>query len=264
MPTQPNAFEVRYERLHPDEIAARRAAVPVAYLPVGTLEWHGRHLPVGNDALKAHALCVRFARALGGLVMPPIYFGDNRADIAEVVFKPERFSHLKEDHTVGIAEAFGLTPAGFAEAAEKASAGGGWDLFERLLVSTFRELESLGFEVAVVICGHYPTKGPAERAAERFGAEGKMRVLPYIGFDLVRDQGFRGDHAARWETSLLMALEPDLVDRSRLGQPGPDGYLGVMGDDPTTASAEYGEQGIAAMTSAAKEKIEEALRRASS
>jgi len=56
-----------------------------------------------------------------------------------------------------------------------------------------------------------------------------------------------------------MALEPDLVDLSRLGEPGPDGYLGVMGEDPTTASAAYGEQGIAAMTSALKQKIEEAL-----
>ena len=252
--------EVRYERLHPDEIAAQRQACPVAYLPVGTLEWHGGHLPVGNDALKAHALCVRFARALGGLVMPAIYWGDNRAELAEVVFRPERFTHLKEDHTRGIAAAYGLTPEHFAAAADKASASGGWELFERLLVWSFRQLESLGFEVAVVICGHYPTKGPAQRAAEQYRGEGRMRVLPYIGYDLVKDQGFTGDHAARWETSLLMALETDLVDLSRLGSPGPDGYLGVLGEDPTTASAQYGERGIAAMTEALRRLIQEALR----
>jgi len=251
--------EVRYERLRPDQIATRRQACPVAYLPLGTLEWHGRHLPVGNDALKAHALCVRFAQEIGGLAMPPLYWGDNRADIAEVVFRPEHFSNLSEDHTRGIADALGLSPTDFSIAAEKAKTAGGWDLFEQLLLSAFRELESLGFEVTVVICGHYPTKGPAQRAAEKYRTEGKMRLLPYIGFDLVADQGFRGDHAARWETSLLMALEPDLVDLSRLGTAGPDGYLGVMGEDPATASAEYGEQGIAAMTAALKQKIQDAL-----
>ena len=252
--------EVRYERLRPDEIAARRRECPVAYLPLGTLEWHGPHLPVGNDGLKAHAMCVRFARAIGGLAMPAVYWGDNRADIAEVVFKPECFSHLKEDSTGAIAEAYGLPKQSLAVAAEKAQAAGGWMLFENLLLAAFRQLESLGFEVTVVICGHYPTKGPAQRAAERFAAEGKMRVLPYIGVDLIREQGYRGDHAARRETSALMALEPELVDLRRLGEPGVDGYLGVMGEDPRTASAEYGERGITAITEALRAKVEEALK----
>ncbi|NLX42186.1 MAG: creatininase family protein, partial [Chloroflexi bacterium] len=30
---------VRYERLRPAQIVARREACPVAYLPIGTIEW---------------------------------------------------------------------------------------------------------------------------------------------------------------------------------------------------------------------------------
>ena len=36
---------VRYERLRPAQIVARREACPVAYLPIGTIEWHGGHNP---------------------------------------------------------------------------------------------------------------------------------------------------------------------------------------------------------------------------
>ena len=56
--TMQNNVEVRYERLRPAQIVARREACPVAYLPIGTIEWHGEHNPVGLDTLKMHALLV--------------------------------------------------------------------------------------------------------------------------------------------------------------------------------------------------------------
>ena len=59
---------VRYERLRPSQIVDRRQACPVAYLPVGTIEWHGEHNPVGLDTLKMHALLIRCAEELGGLM----------------------------------------------------------------------------------------------------------------------------------------------------------------------------------------------------
>ena len=54
--------KVQYETMLPHEIVAARNEFPVAYLPVGGVEWHGRHLAVGNDTIKAHALCVRAAK----------------------------------------------------------------------------------------------------------------------------------------------------------------------------------------------------------
>ena len=65
---------VQYERLSPAQIVARRENCPVAYLPIGTLEWHGEHNPVGLDGLKIHALLIACAEEIGGLVLPPLYW----------------------------------------------------------------------------------------------------------------------------------------------------------------------------------------------
>ena len=69
---------VRYERLRPAQIVARREACPVAFLPIGTIEWHGEHNPVGLDTLKMHRLLELCAQRIGGLVFPPLYYGENR------------------------------------------------------------------------------------------------------------------------------------------------------------------------------------------
>jgi creatinine amidohydrolase len=69
---------VRYERLRPAQIVARRQACPVAWVPIGTIEWHGEHNPVGLDTLKIHALLERCALEIGGLVLPPLYYGECR------------------------------------------------------------------------------------------------------------------------------------------------------------------------------------------
>src|SRR5690606_7283502 len=67
---------VQWERMLPAEFHAAVAALPVVFLPLGTVEWHGEHNALGLDSLKAHALCVRAARrAGGGVVHPPLYGG---------------------------------------------------------------------------------------------------------------------------------------------------------------------------------------------
>jgi creatinine amidohydrolase len=75
------------------EVAARR--FPVVYVPFGLIEWHGRHLPLGNDALKAHGILVKCAEKFGGVVYPPVYF---HADLDRNHLLPvitQLFQHLK-------------------------------------------------------------------------------------------------------------------------------------------------------------------------
>ena len=38
--------------------------------PLGALEWHGDHLPLGLDGLVAEAFCERLAEATGGILLP--------------------------------------------------------------------------------------------------------------------------------------------------------------------------------------------------
>ncbi len=62
--------EARYHMLRPHEIVERRKACPVAYVPIGTIEWHGVHNPVGTDTLQAEAIAVRCARRGRGARLP--------------------------------------------------------------------------------------------------------------------------------------------------------------------------------------------------
>ena len=50
--------KVLYEELFPDEFAERIKKMPVAFLPLGTLEWHGPHMPLGADGIQSKELFI--------------------------------------------------------------------------------------------------------------------------------------------------------------------------------------------------------------
>src|SRR5712691_4554409 len=64
----------RLERLFPDDMQARLAACPAVVLPLGTIEWHSYHLPVGLDGLVAQAIGERIADQLGAVIAPVSYW----------------------------------------------------------------------------------------------------------------------------------------------------------------------------------------------
>lgn len=70
---------VQTQFMRPGQLEAATRAFPVVYAPFGLIEWHGRHLPLGNDALKAHAFLVKVAEAYGGVVYPPVYLPSSTA-----------------------------------------------------------------------------------------------------------------------------------------------------------------------------------------
>src|SRR5205807_3244291 len=63
------------EQLRPDDLEEIVAAAPVAFVPLGTYEHHGWHLPVGFDGVKAQALCGRVAERTGGVVLAQFWYG---------------------------------------------------------------------------------------------------------------------------------------------------------------------------------------------
>jgi len=79
--------DVQMQFMRPGQLEAAARAFPVVYVPFGLIEWHGRHLPLGNDALKAHAILVKCAERFGGAVYPPVYFhaGFDRAHLEPVL-----------------------------------------------------------------------------------------------------------------------------------------------------------------------------------
>ncbi len=76
MPRADISPEVQIQLLRPGQLEARANACPVVYVPLGPIEWHGRHLPLGCDALKAHGVVCQAAEKHGGVVYPPTYLHD--------------------------------------------------------------------------------------------------------------------------------------------------------------------------------------------
>src|SRR5688500_9950512 len=105
--------ETRITHLHPRELVARRSEAAVAWLPLGTIEWHGHHLPLGFDGVKAEALCVRAASEVGGVVFPPQFYGDHRGVILESLYAPGVMGFPPTfDHRVECCDALGLDVEG--------------------------------------------------------------------------------------------------------------------------------------------------------
>jgi creatinine amidohydrolase len=71
-------MKVLYAELTPQEFRERLAQVPIAYLPLGTLEWHGEHLPLGSDGLQSLGFFKHLARRVGGIVLPMLFLGPDR------------------------------------------------------------------------------------------------------------------------------------------------------------------------------------------
>jgi creatinine amidohydrolase len=204
-------MEVRLEYLMPREVESAMAACPTLFVPLGTIEWHGVHNVLGVDAVKAHELCVRAAQQGGGLVHPPLFGGVGGMD------EPHTFVFDPED---------GLDPVHFRP----------W------LEQLCREAARNKFKAVIILTGHY---GAAQQIAVRETAVRMTKVLgiPVLGtpeYFLALDQEYYGDHAAFFETSLMMHLFPDHVDVSRLDK---EPYQGVGGRDPKKyATADDGKR----------------------
>lgn len=246
---------VQYERLRPEQIIARRRECPIAYLPIGTLEWHGVHNPVGLDALKMHALLCECARRIGGLVFPPLYYGENREqDLMEAI---------AEDRD-RIAAKMGLPASNFAPGYMVEGLSIQNRNYQSLLVHILHEIKSLGFQVAVIGAGHYPLLDHARAAAALFHQEQsrpKMVVWSMTGYELVPGRFTPcGDHAGKWETSLLMHLDPGMQDLSLLSEDSREKSVGASDNGIRESNAEFGRQATEAIVQAVRTRVEEFLK----
>lgn len=214
--------QVEYAKLLPYQFQERLNRMPLAYVPVGSLEWHGEHMCLGNDGLKVEELCIRAARRGGGIVLPCVYLG-----IPGMTGWGSRY-------TLGNEGIFFVEP----------------DLLCRVLTAQLENLDRIGFRAAIIITGHYPQEQVdlVASVAQQYTSIGSMKVAGVTDRNLARSVGHTGDHAAKWETSIMMVLHPELVDLSRLPSDPEQSLEGVYGDDPRVhASAELGAVVVDAM-----------------
>jgi len=175
--------EVRLERLGPADIRVAIAARPLVYLPLGTCEWHGEHLPVGLDALTAEAICMMAAQRCGGLVFPVLHYGTGGG-------------HGAYPWTIMVSP----------------------DQIEPLLVQSLQRLCDFGVTTVVLFSGHFAGEQIAmidDIARDWNDIGSPLRVMSFA-VSQATDCGLAPDHAALFETTLLAASHPDLVRLDRL------------------------------------------------
>lgn len=244
----------RYEELRPDQLASLVASAPVAFWPLGLLEHHGWHLPLGLDELKAERFCRRVAVQTGGVLLPTMWWGGGggHGSFMWTVYQPE-------------------------------------DAAERILVRTVERLVAFGFRAIVLFAGHYPWQGILQRTIPPFESL-HPEVLFVWGTETNiggKDLPLPGDHAAREETSYGLALHPEFVDmgaltagRDQSAWPGGETpkevphlkreYPGLVldpadpsfaqfGEDARTGSPERGEESVARLVEHLANKINQHL-----
>jgi len=220
------AVNVLYAELLPHEFRRRLADRPIAYLPLGTLEWHGEHLPLGSDAIQSEGLMIECARRFGGIVMPPIHLGPDRA-------RPES----------GGGMLYGMDYAASTNPPRRLDGSCYWiphGLHLLMVDAILEQLKRTGFR-AVFADGHGPSRRSwienLEERETRYGLK-----LFGVTRDLAPQWRSQVDHAGRNETSLMMHFRPHLVDLSQLAPDRAVSPLGVGGQDPRDASAAYGRE----------------------
>ena len=228
--------KVRYEEMLPHEIVARRGGVPAAFIGLGGLEWHGEHLAVGNDALKAEKLCELAAARSGGFAFPTLWYGEPR--VAALM----ESDHDADGRIRGAMKFKGrkFATSYFGKTGEEQIA-----FYQQLIYHTLVQMNTLEMKAVCLLCGHYPLQGFAQPAVVRFNRNFKdTQAFAGIEFHYPRKSPHvGGDHAAKWETSYLWYLRPDCVDMSVFLGREKEPLIGVMGTDPRKeASIEVGRK----------------------
>ncbi len=248
IPAKPHG---RMEQMRPDDLEEVLKRAPAAFVPLGTFEHHGFHLPVCFDGIKAHALCIKVSEKTGGAVLPTFFYGTGGG-------------HIGYKWTNIVAE----------------------EQIVPLLSGTLDFLARQGFRVIVLLTGHYP--GEQTRMVKRLVQEAGQRhpqvkflglAEPEITTPLPGDKS-SGDHAAKYETSIALALHPDWVRLDKLVEGrDPDGITlpetprkegtpydprhplyAIHGQDPrTAASRETGEKLVQEIVRRLARLVEEAL-----
>ena len=206
--------KVKYEEMLPYEFKEAIQQFPVAYVPVGSLEWHGRHLALGTDSLKSYGILIKTAEKHGGIVVPPTYWGH-----MQTYGKP--CCHP------------GLPP----------------EIVDSLFMAIFQGLVIAGFKVIIGVTGHDIDEqlDSLQKAVDSITVDGAVAGFAMKEGDLYDLEGEKMDHAGYWETSIMIYLHPELVDMDRikneeLTTESGRRKAGILGSDPrTNASLAMGE-----------------------
>ena len=224
-----------------DRIAAGTTTV---IIPIGGTDQNGPHMAIGKHNVRVKVLAGRIAAALGNAVVAPVL-----SYVPEGNLNPPS-AHMRWPGTITVPE----------------------DSFEKTIEYAARSFKVHGFHDIVFLGDHGSTQKGEEAVARKLDREWAATpvrahaITQYYedsetGFGkMLESRGYKpsevGTHAGLADTSLTLAVAPDLVRKDRL-KPGGEGVAG----DPSRASAELGNLGVDAIVSRTVAAIKEAIAR---
>ena len=184
---------------------------PVVILPIGSLEQHGPHSPLGSDEINGRLIAIETAKATNSLVAPSINYG------------------CRSQARTGGGNHFSGTTSIRGET------------MTSLVSDIICELAVHGVEKILIVDSHYENEWfiieGIDQAIARLQDAGKtppkvvkaryFELLPPETIDTVFPDGFPGwplEHAGVMTTSLHLHLTPELVDMSKAPTHGPIEY----------------------------------------
>lgn len=237
---------VLYSELKPQEFQERLLKAPIAYLPLGTLEWHGRHMPLGADGLISQGFFINLAQNVGGIVLPMLFLGpddvEQRAD--KQYYGMDILSYRKKHPQQLEGSAYWVSK----------------EFFKEILEAILTQLKRTGFKI-VVAHGHEPSTVLFAKNIKKWKEKLDLNCFTCWKEGEQPNIGLQTDHAAANETSLMMALRPELVNLENLPKDLKNKPLGLLGEDPRKyANSEAGkniiEIQINNMTELLKDQLE--------
>lgn len=212
-----------------DQVKIAIEEYPVAILPLGATEQHGHHLPLGVDIYLAEGISRRICEETGALLLPAVPFGYSWVwrDIPGTV-------SLQQHHV------------------------------EAVIKDVAHSVNRYDVKTLILVNGHDANNAAMKYATRELMDELDMNVIYLFYPDIHKVMAEHCDsqtwsgmiHACEFETSLMLAVKPELVDMSKAVKEYPDrpalygsstislGDLsksGVFGD-ATLASVEKGEK----------------------
>jgi creatinine amidohydrolase len=169
---------MRLAELTSPKLAALRD--PIALWPVGAIEPHGPHAPLGTDTLISVGMCERAAARLGdAVVLPALPFGVTRYAAAF-------------PGAIGISE----------------------QTLRAMVLDVATAVAANGFRRLVIVNNHFePEQVATLRAAADEAGALYLDLVRRANAQRLTDEFRRGScHAGRYETSLVLADAPQLVE----------------------------------------------------
>ena len=168
-----------------EEIRKGRDTVVVSF---GSTEQHGRHLPLGTDAVLGDEIGWGLAERLGAFLAPTVRFGCSE-------------HHLAFNGTISL----------------------GAETFGRIVVDVVASLSVHGFRRIVLLPTHGGNFKPLAEAVAKIEPVEGVRILAFTDLGALVSTAFKssravgveaaksGAHSGEWETSLMLTLRPDQV-----------------------------------------------------